>query len=78
MTPPRGCRRSTSSANAARPAAVGGGSPQAAACRVRTASSAASSTGTNWEGVGVVPDVACDAAEAEEVAARRLGGPGPG
>jgi len=36
------------------------------------------STGTNWEGHGVVPDVACDAADAEEVAARSLSGPGPG
>jgi len=29
-------------------------------------------TGTNWEGRGVVPDVACPAADAEEVAAARL------
>jgi hypothetical protein len=36
------------------------------------------STGTNWEGRGVVPDVACQAGEAEEVAARRLRGPGKG
>ena len=29
-------------------------------------------TGTNWEGSGVLPDVPCPAADAEEVAAARL------
>jgi hypothetical protein len=37
-------------------------------------------SGTNWEGRGVVPDVACPAADAEDVAAERLLtlGRGPG
>jgi C-terminal processing protease CtpA/Prc len=36
-------------------------------------------TGTNWEGTGVRPDVPCEPAEAVEVAARRLlAGPSTG